>query len=286
MKTKIASLIMAAVFGVLAFATNSSAADEGFYDKDHIRGFISFGADFRGMMPGFNDYINNVAFTTSALQSPSRADTAFFYGPAKNNYKKFNKFYPGLHFNVGAQYKQFLTWINFNFMITQTSERPKSNMVAADSSGNTITAPLYDARWFAYGAEWMFGWKTLGENAFFNLIPAVGIGFNMMNVHFTSNYVIFDNTNKNDYTVMRDRYYSTMAASFNAELEARLQFEQFSVGLYAGYHVVRYNEFNVEGTDLNTRINNTDNDGDTWFVGLRFTWTFLSLWDKKQEDKI
>lgn len=286
MKTKIASLFMAAVFGILAFATNSFAADEGFYDKDHIRGFISFGADLHGMMPGFNDYINNAAFTTSALQSPSRADTSFYHLTAKNNYKKFNKLYPGLQFNVGAQYKQFLTWINFNFMITQTSERPRSTMVVADTSGNATTAPLYDARWFAYGADWMFGWKLLGEDAFFNLIPAVGIGFNMLNVHFTSNYVIFDQEKANDYVVMRDRYYSTMAASFKADLEARLQFEQFSIGLYAGYHVVRYNEFNVEGSNLHTHINDTDNDGDTWYVGLRFGWTFLSFWDKKQQDKI
>jgi hypothetical protein len=159
-------------------------------------------------------------------------------------------------------------------------------MVVADTSGNAATAPLYDARWFAYGADWMFGWKLLGEDAFFNLIPAVGIGFNMLNVHFTSNYVIFDQEKANDYVVMRDRYYSTMAASFKADLEARLQFEQFSIGLYAGYHVVRYNEFNVEGSNLHTHINDTDNDGDTWYVGLRFGWTFLSFWDKKQQDKI
>ena len=36
----------------------------------------------------------------------------------------------------------------------------------------------------------------------------------------------------------------------------------------------------------NSTIFNTDNSGDTWFVGLRIGWTFLSLWDKKQQDKI
>ena len=58
MKTKIATLCMAVMFSILTLATHSSAADPGFYDKDHIRGFISFGADVRGMMPGFKDYIN------------------------------------------------------------------------------------------------------------------------------------------------------------------------------------------------------------------------------------
>ena len=85
---------------------------------------------------------------------------------------------------------------------------------------------------------------------------------------------------------MRDRYYSTMSASFNAELEARLQFEQFSIGIYGGYRAVRYNDIKVEGTNLYTTSFDTDNDGDTWFVGLRIGWTFLSPWEKKQLDKI
>ena len=283
MKTKIASLCMAAVFSILAFTTNSSAAEEGFYDKDHIRGFISFGADFRGMLPSFNDYVNTVAFASGSLKY--RSDTTNYFLIAKPRYNSFNQFYPGLQFNVGAQYKQFLTWINFNFMVTQTSERPSSTIAAADTSGNVTRFPLYDARWFSYGADWMFGWKTLGENAFFNLIPAVGVGFSMMNIHFTSNYIVTSIESK-EQSIMRDRYYSTMSASFNAELEARLQFEQFSLGLYAGYHVVRYNELDVEGENLDTHLYNTDNNGDTWFVGLRFGWTFLSLWDKKQLDKI
>lgn len=290
MKTKIASLCMAAVFSILAFASNSSAADEGFYDKDHIRGFVSIGGDFRGMFPGFYDYINTVPFASGALKYKSGPDTTVYYGAA--NYSKFNRYYPGIQFNIGAQYKQFLTWFSINFAITQISERPKSSMTAyaLDSTGtpdftNTSAFPLYDARWFNYGVDWMFGWKTLGEDAFFNLIPAVGIGFNMMNIHFTSNYVVTNYSSKEE-SIMRDRYYSTMAATFNAELEARLQFEQFSIGLYGGYRAIRYNELNVEGSNLDTTVFNTDNSGDTWFVGLRIGWTFLSPWAKKQQDKI
>ena len=290
MKTKIASLCLAAVFSILAFATNSSAADDGFYDKEHIRGFVSLGGDFRGMLPGFHDYINDVALAYGSLRYRSDSTT---YQPTKTpKYSKFNKFYPGLQFNVGAQYKQFMTWINFNFMLTQISERPSSTIPACalDSTGTpdpsrTASFPLYDARWFSYGADWMFGWKILGEDAFFNLIPAVGIGFNMMNIHFTSNYLLTSLDSKED-VIMRDRYYSTMSASFNAELEARLQFEQFSIGIYGGYRAVRYNDIKVEGTNLYTTSFDTDNDGDTWFVGLRISWTFLSPWEKKQLDKI
>ena len=282
MKTKIASLCIAAVFSILAFTTNSSAAESGFYDKDHIRGFVSVGGDFRGMFSSFHEYVNNVAFAHGTLRY--RTDSTY-YQPVTAQYSQFNQYYPGLQFNVGAQYKQFMTWINFNFMITQTSERPAKSMAAADTSGNLAAFPLYDARWFAYGADWMFGWKIFGENSFFNLIPAVGFGFNMINIHFTSNYVV-TNLSSNEDVIMRDRYYSSISSSFNAELEARLQFEQLSIGVYGGYRAVRYNELSVEGTNLHTGANDTDNDGDTWFVGLRIGWTFLSIWDKKQLDKI
>ena len=283
MKTKIASLCLAAVFSILALVTNSSAAEDGFYDKEHIRGFVSLGGDFRGMLPGFHDYINDVAFAYGSLRY--RSDSTIYQPTKAPTYSKFNKFYPGLQFNVGAQYKQFMTWINFNFMLTQISERPSSSIAAVDTSGNAVKFPLYDARWFSYGADWMFGWKILGEDAFFNLIPAVGIGFNMMNIHFTSNYLLTSLDSKED-VIMRDRYYSTMSASFNAELEARLQFEQFSIGIYGGYRAVRYNDIKVEGTNLYTTSFDTDNDGDTWFVGLRIGWTFRSPWEKKQLDKI
>jgi len=287
MKTKIASLCAAAVFSILAFATSSSAAEEGFYDKDHIRGFVSFGADFRGMTDAFNDYVNKVAFAgLNGGTLRHKGDSSTVYRFATNpKYSQFNQFYPALHFNIGAQYKQFLTWFDINFAITQISERPAKSSQAIDENNKKQSFALYDARWFNYGADWMFGWKVLGEDEFFNLIPAVGVGFNMMNIHFTSNYIV-TNVTSSEEIIMRDRYYSTIAASLNTELEARLQFEQFSVGLYGGYRVVRYNELNVEGTNLDTEEFNTDNDGDTWFVGLRFTWTFMSPWAKKQQDKL
>ena len=126
MKTKIASLCAAAVFSILAFATSSSAAEEGFYDKDHIRGFVSFGADFRGMTDAFNDYVNKVAFAgLNGGTLRHKADTSssvyrFFPTPT---YNTFNQFYPALHFNIGAQYKQFLTWFDINFAIRREPGR-------------------------------------------------------------------------------------------------------------------------------------------------------------------
>ena len=188
--------------------------------------------------------------------------------------------------NIGAQYKQFLTWFDINFMPTQISERPSSTYTAVSDSGYGMKFPLYDVRWFCYGADWMFGWKLLGEDMPVNLIPAVGFGFNLINFHFASN---FDLENEDgSYTALRDRYYSTIASTFNAELEIRLELGQFAIGAYGGYRAVRYNELNVEGERLETALGkyDTDNIGDTWFIGLRLTWIFLSDWQEKQNDKL
>ena len=146
MKTKIASLCLAAVFSILAFATNTSAAEEGFYDKEHIRGFISLGGDFRGMFPAFQDYVNTVPFASGALKHKHDTDTSVYYGYAK--YSKFNKYYPGIHFNIGAQYKQFLTWFNINFMPTQISERPSDKYTISPESGSgpALKRDLYDVK--------------------------------------------------------------------------------------------------------------------------------------------
>jgi hypothetical protein len=283
MKTKITYL--AALVCALVLAPSVLAdTEEGFYEKNHIRGFISLGGDYRGMFGEFRNYVNQVAFS-NGVHVVDDGDSSEVYA-GKINYSKFDDYYLGLHLNIGAQYKQFLTWFDINFMPTQISERPSSTYSTSSESGASIKFPLYDVRWFAYGADWMFGWKLLGESTPINLIPAVGFGFNLINFHFASN---FDLENEDgSYTALRDRYYSTIASTFNAELEIRLELGQFAIGAYGGYRAVRYNELNVEGERLETALGkyDTDNIGDTWFVGLRLTWIFLSDWQEKQNDKL
>ena len=60
------------------------------------------------------------------------------------------------------------------------------------------------------------------------------------------------------------------------------------IGAYGGYRVVRYNELEVEGEVLEPAFGSydTDNVGDTWFAGLRLTWTFTSEWQDKQNTKL
>lgn len=302
MKTKITSFLTLAVASLLAFST-AAFAEAGFYESNHVRGFISIGADYRGMASEFSEYVNRTAFVNGSHISveeigegeSATTDTLEFYAD-KLNYSKFNDYYIGLHVNVGAQYKQFLTWIDFNFMPTQISERQSSKYtteaVATDSAGNSQTYqkkyPLYDVKWFSYGADWMFGWKIFGENTIVNLIPAVGFGLNLINMHFASNFDLTNTDDPSKWSTMRDRYYSTLASTFNAELEFRLEFSQFAIGAYGGYRFVRYNELQVE--DGVMRLSNgeydTDNTGDTWFAGLRLTWTFLSEWQKKQNNRL
>ena len=283
MKTKITYLVALAC--ALMFASTASAdTEEGFYEKNHIRGFISIGGDYRGMFKEFRNYVNQVALSNGVHAVEDGDSTELYAGNIK--YSKFDDYYMGLHVNVGAQYKQFLTWFDINFMPTQISKRPSSTYTAVSDSGLGIKFPLYDIRWFCYGADWMFGWKLLGENSVINLIPAVGFGFNLINFHFASN---FDLENEDgSYSRLRDRYYSTLASTFNSELEIRLELGQFGIGIYGGYRAVRYNELDIEGDKLETAFGkyDTDNIGDTWFVGLRLTWTFLSDWQEKQNNKL
>lgn len=289
MKTKIASFLTAAVLSVLTLATGSFADEEaGFYEKDHIRGFISIGGDYRGMRDEFQRYVNDLAFVNGIhrYQAPGDSIPQDYAGNIK--YNKFDDYYLGLHVNVGAQYQQFLTWFDINFMPAQVSERPSSAYTAKSESGAQAKFPLYDVKWYAYGIDWMFGWKLFGENCIFNLIPSAGFGFNLINFHFASNFYVSEE-GSDDGVTLRNRYYSTMATTINSELEARLELGQLAIGLYGGYRFVRYNELDVEGLELiNTKYtgHNTDNTGDTYFFGLRLTWIFKSDWQNKQDDKL
>ncbi|MCQ2105561.1 MAG: hypothetical protein MJZ26_07190 [Fibrobacter sp.] len=289
MKTKITSFLKAAVLSVLALSTVSLAEeDNGFYEKDHIRGFISIGGDYRGMREEFQNYVNTVAFANGAHHYVAPGDSVAQDYSGKLRYSTFDDYYLGLHVNVGAQYKQFLTWFDFNFMPSQVSERPSNSYTATAESGDQAKFPLYDVKWYAYGADWMFGWKLFGEDCIINLIPSVGFGFNLINFHLASNFSVTED-GSDEYVTLRNRFYSTMATTVNSELELRVELGQLAIGLYGGYRFVRYNELDVEGVSLQSLKytgDNTDNTGDTYFLGLRLTWIFKSDWQSKQENKL
>ena len=296
MKTKIASFLSIVALSLLTLATGSFAEEEeGFYEKDHVRGFISVGADYRGMRKEFQRYVNNTALAdyghlvkTPVKNSDDSYDTVLVEYGGLPGYKKFNDWYLGLHVNVGAQYKQFMTWVDFNFMPSQVSKRPSNYYYPIDEMGNESPEgfALYDVEWFAYGADWMFGWKLFGENAPINLIPAIGFGFNLINFHFASNFSVAEKGNIENNDVMRDRFYSTFATTVNSELELRIELGRLALGGYIGYRFIRYNDLDIEDFGINYGPYGTDNVGDTYYLGLRLTWYFLSQWEKKQADKL
>ena len=94
--------------------------------------------------------------------------------------------------------------------------------------------------------------------------------------------------NPSKWDTMRDRDYSTIATTFNSELELRLEFSRIAIGAYGGYRFIRYNELKIESRTMSNTVpyQNTDAIGDTWFAGLRLTWLFLSDWQKKQRDRL
>ena len=288
MKTKIVYLV--ALLCALTFSTSAFAdAETGFYEKDHIRGFISIGGDYRGMLDAFQKYVNSTAFWNDGHElkaNDSATTTEHFSGTF--SYPQFDNWYIGLHVNIGAQYKQFLTWFNINFMPTQISEKSSDTYTVSSESGNSAKMPLFDVKWFTYGADWMFGWKLFGENTFINLIPSVGFGFNLINFHFASHFDHFEKGNEDHVETVRDRFYSTFATTVNSELELRIELGRLALGGYIGYRFIRYNDLDVEGFTIQYGAvpNGTDNVGDTYYLGLRLTWYFLSQWEKKQADKL
>ncbi|WP_298768290.1 hypothetical protein [uncultured Fibrobacter sp.] len=303
MKTKIASFLSIAVLSLLTLSTGAFAeVDEGFYEKDHIRGFISIGADYRGMRSEYAKYVNQIARAnwghiiqmeiTKPNTDPVEYDTVGQRRWGEFSYNKFNDYYLGIHFNIGAQYKQFLTWFDFNFMPPQISERKKDTysvkLSSSDRPLSRTSFPLFDVEWFTYGVDWMFGWKLLGEDTFINLIPAVGFGCNLINFHFASGFDIVERDNEEHVETLRDRFYSTLATTVTAEMELRIELGRLALGAYGGYRFARYNDLQYEGfsIDYGPNRNTTDNVGDTWYLGLRLTWFFLSDWEKKQADKL
>lgn len=281
MKRNFPSLL---IFVASLFAITASAfaePEEGFYEKHDIRGFISVGADYRGMRSAYANYLNrllfnkNQGFVVDKITAEGDTVKGAVLDKDISRYEHFNDYYLGLHIEVGAQYHQFLTWFDINFMPTQVSDKPASY-------SSTTGERLYDVKWFAYGIDWMFGWKLFGENTVINLIPSAGIGLNLLNVHLASDYYFIESGSDSSYVQARNRYYSTLSPTFNAQIEFRVSFDPISVGAYAGYRVVRFNEIDFEGHTLG----DSDNNGDTWFLGAKITWTFLSENQKKLRDKL
>jgi len=159
-----------------------------------------------------------------------------------NKKSETNKGYPlqylDGHVEIGAEYLQLHTWFDIDFM--------------------PLTPKRGDTEWFSYGVTWMWGYKLWPQNSFFNIIPSAGPGVELQNIRKSSD----------------DELASSFGPTLNLELELRLQWPQFSAGIYGGYKVVRH-----EGEDIPRDIT-----ADKAFVGLKVSWTMLNNFQKKERD--
>jgi len=164
--------------------------------------------------------------------------------------KGYIKQFADAHVDIGAQYNQLMTWFDIDFMpLTPVRKRTSEQ-----------TSDRIDTEWYAYGLTWMWGYKLLHTNSFVNIIPSAGPGFELLNIRKPED----------------GKLTSYTGPTLNTEIEFRLQGEQFSAGLYGGYKVIRHEEEEEDGgRDINF---------DKAFIGLKFTWTMLSSFQKQAKD--
>jgi len=152
--------------------------------------------------------------------------------------KSYNKQYADGHVEIGGEYNQMRTWIDVDFM--------------------PITPIRGTTEWYTYGITWMWGYKLRAQNTRFNIIPALGPSMALLNIR--------DQTGA---------LKSNLGPALNLELEFRLQFAQFSAGLYGGYKVERHDWEDINYKDVNT---------DKVFGGLKLSWTMLNNIQKKAKE--
>jgi hypothetical protein len=154
----------------------------------------------------------------------------------KKNYVK--QFLDG-HVEIGAEYNQLRTWFDVDFM--------------------PITPTRGTTEWYSYGITWMWGYKLRAQNTRFNIIPSIGPGFELLNIRLSPT----------------EEVKSHLGPALNLELELRLQFPQFSAGIYGGYKFERHDWDDINFKDINT---------DKRFIGLKFSWTMLNNFQKRERE--
>lgn len=217
---------------VLAFTAPVAFAAEGIYNRSLVRGFLAIKGDFSYPKSDVIKFINGVT------------------GDDVRGGKGFSQGYMDGHVEIGAEYDQLRTWFDVDFM----PYSPKKG----------------SAKWYTYGLSWMWGYKILPHNSFFNIIPSIGPGFELMNIR----------------TSDADRVISSLGPSFDVELELRVQFPQLSVGLYGGYKVVRHDDWDVATKTAETDPwpYNGDINADKAFIGIKVSWTMLNDFQKTEKD--
>jgi len=209
---------------LLAFLAQAAFASRGIYERDLVRGFWALKGDLRTQKSDGVKLINAVTG------------------------ESYNKEFIDGHVEIGAEYNEFRTWFDVDFM--------------------PITPTKGTTEWYSYGITWMWGYKLLQQNTLFNIIPSFGPGFELLNIRL-------DKT---------EEVMSSLGPTLNLELELRLQFSQFSAGVYGGYKVVRHYDWDPLTTERGgTPLNFTDVNADKAFVGFKISWTMLNNFQKMEK---
>ncbi|MCL2260206.1 MAG: hypothetical protein FWC15_02500 [Fibromonadales bacterium] len=162
--------------------------------------------------------------------------------------ESYAKEYLDFHVEIGAEYLQLRTWFDIDFM--------------------PITPKRGDTEWFSYGITWMWGYKLLHQNSLFNIIPSIGPGLELMNIRAGNELELA----------------SSFGPTLNLELELRLQWSQFSAGLYGGYKVVRHYGWDDISVAPAVWPSRGDVNADRVFAGVKFSWTMLNNFQKREKD--
>jgi len=162
----------------------------------------------------------------------------------KTGMSSYTKQFVDGHVEIGGEYNQLRTWIDIDFMpITPTR-------------GNT--------EWYTYGISWMWGYKLFSQNSLGNIIPSIGPGFGLLNIRESTGEL-----------------QSSLGPALSLELEFRLQFSQFSMGLYGGYKVERH--YNWDDTVDKPWVYR-DANMDKVFAGLKLSWTMLNNFQRREKE--
>ncbi|MDR2580643.1 MAG: hypothetical protein LBC85_06595 [Fibromonadaceae bacterium] len=202
----------------------------------------------RGFLSGKVDYRG---MNSTGIEFINRATGMLDVNEYKGNYI-------GTHIEIGAEYDQLRTWFDIEHMVFHSLFGSIPSKKGSDDPATS---------WYTYGLTWMWGYKLLPTDSKVNIIPAVGPGLELLNVR-TSRF---------------NRVESSLGATLNTELELRLQFSQFSAGIYGGYKFVRHDGANddifPDGSPYTGDVNS-----DKAFIGLKLSWTMLNKFQKRERD--
>jgi len=277
------------MFACVCFAGFAFADDNptgAFYAKDQVKGFFSVKAEYQQLSGSAINAINHLAFGYGWSKLSISKDTAGTYDTTAIldsrllHFNQFGKGLLGLGLEFGGQYHQLTTWLDVSFMPTQVSPVPAA-----------YKGSMMDVSWYRYGVDLMVGYQILPETSPINLIPSIGGGINVINLHFADQYAISypsaSDVQMETYSLGR-KYYSSFGKDVNAQIEVRLNLGGgVSIGGYGGYKFVWYDEMLAENTSSTRYIINASSEpgGDAWYVGGKVTYTLPSIFETKQKEK-